>query len=93
MHECTAASHTRITLIPTPPFNHAQPPHAHRFKEPTQATKPRMEVDNPISDPAALEGALRAAVVTGAGQQQDYARALAVAEAAELLIQVTCVCQ
>lgn len=55
----------------------------------SQATKPRMEIDNPISDPAVLEGELRAAVVTGAGQQQqDYARALAVAEAAELLIQV-----
>lgn len=38
----------------------------------------------PTHDPAALEGALRAAV----GGQGDYARALAAAEAAELLIQV-----
>lgn len=53
-----------------------------------------MEVDNappcppPLpNDPAALEGELRAAV-TGQQQQQDYGRALAAAEAAELLIQV-----
>jgi hypothetical protein len=39
----------------------------------------------PSNDPAALEGELRAAVAPG---QADYARALAAAEAAELLIQV-----
>jgi hypothetical protein len=48
------------------------------------AKKTTMPPPLPTHDPVALDGVLRAAV----GGQGDYARALAAAEAAELLIQV-----